>query len=152
MWFRLGEIIVQTPERSWATRNPHESCPNNVSALGCSGEDVRGKLSWLGFDLDVGHGKKSYATTFIAIQAARKIKERLGEPTEIRLSKGGLGVHVRHMMDDRSHEQKEAGRIAKEIANELRIRADPTSLSRQAHWLWSRKRSPEGFKLVDPAL
>ena len=153
-WFRLGEVIVQTPEKSWATKTPTEDeCPHALLALGCTGVGQRGagnERDWIGWDLDVGHGKKSYQVTYVAIQAARLIKARMGPWTEIRLSKSGRGVHVRTLLKN-PVQLDEGPKIAKAVIDELGIRADPTALSRQAFWLCCAEPGENAFKCIEAA-
>lgn len=156
-WFRQGEVIIQGSkplfkDRSQlvaATRKPHRfPCPDDVLALGSTGESLDGKAHWIGWDLDVGHGAKSFGSTFVAVQAGRMLKQVAGRMTEIRLSKGGVGVHVRTLIDPMP--MPEAIERAKQIAAEARItRMDPTSISRQAHWLWSANPKSRGFELIE---
>jgi hypothetical protein len=151
-WWRTGEVIVQNSSRSWATKTAHlDKFTDDIISLGCTGQNVNGTVDWIGWDLDVGHGKTAYASTHIAIAAARMIRERVGQTwTEIRLSKSGKGVHVRRLLE-RPITLELCRQKAKGIANELGIRADPTALSRQAFWLWTRNAPESGFKLIEPA-
>ena len=150
-WFRTGEIIMATPKRATATREAHKmACPDDVIALGCTGETIHGKAAWIGWDLDVGHGAKQFGSTEIAISAGRKIKRKAGPRTEIRLSKSGVGVHVRHLLDKDDMPMKDAIQYAKDIAEKAMVtRMDPTSISRQAHWLWASNPGVNGFQLVE---
>lgn len=151
-WFRLGEVIVQAPGRAYATKKPcTDECPADVLALGSSGvTQVSGQYDWIGWDLDVGHGKASYSNTFVAIQAARKIKSKTGANTEIRLSKSGQGVHVRALFKSQVPLAR-GPQVAKEIVHELGIRTDPTALSRQAFWLWCANPGKDAFKRIEKA-
>ena len=120
-------------------------------ALGCTGVTASGGVDWIGWDLDVGHGKTAYGSTFVAVQAARTIRDHVGhDTTEIRLSKSGSGVHIRTMLES-VVDSTEAKSRAREIANVLGVRADPTALSRQAFWLWAAKPGKDGFRLIEPA-
>lgn len=152
-WFRLGEVIVQTPERSWATRKAYtDECPADLQAIGCTGLNARGLHDWVGWDLDVGHGRpeKQYGATFVAIQAGKMIRARAGPSTEVRLSKSGKGVHVRHVLAD-PLPPTETASFARAIVHELGIKADATALSRQAFWLWCGSRVQDSFKLIEAA-
>ena len=148
-WLRLKHIIVAVPELSWEAKSSDEPCPFNATALGCRGITIRGMLSWVGWDFDVGHGKKQYPTTAAAIADAQRLRRRLDGRAEIRLSKSGVGVHVYHlrMRDERPAE--DGPLIAKAAAKELGLRCDPTPLGRQAFWLWCRNRKPDSFRLIE---
>lgn len=147
-WVRLGETCLVVPEKTWATKDPNSLCPREVQVLGCSGLNLRGKFDWVGWDLDVGHGDTSYASTHVAIQAGKRIRAYMGDRTEIRLSKGGRGVHVRHLLDN---PVEDAAVIAKEVSAKLGIRADRSSLGRQVHYLWCRKPLVDSFRLIEAA-
>ena len=168
-WFRLGEIIVQTPDRTWATRNPDNPCPRDVTALGCRGITALGHLAWVGFDLDVVHGRQAYLDTETALADARRIRDALEGRAEIRLSKSGQGVHVRSLIpaplavyhrggltpeypEGQPVPASEGPRLAKTLARKLGLKADPSSLGRQSHWLWTSAPVPDAFKLIAPHL
>lgn len=148
-WFRQGEVIICADGKTRAVRNIHKTfCPVNVQSLGCTGEGIDGKCHWIGWDLDVGHGAKQFGSTSAAILAGRMIKKVAGPATEIRLSKSGIGVHVRHLCQ---YDTMKLGiERAKEIVSFAGVtRMDPTSISRQAHWLWSEKPGENGFKIIE---
>ena len=136
------------PDKTWATKNPNSPCPRDVQVLGCSGLNLSGTFDWVGWDLDVGHGDTSYSSTFAAVQAGKRIRLRMGERTEIRLSKGGKGVHVRYLCEE---PVPDAAVVAKEIASELGVRADRSSLGRQVHYLWCRTPLVDSFRLIEAA-
>jgi hypothetical protein len=150
-WFRLGRIIVGVPGRSWEAESPQDLCPSNVETLGCTGANSNGNLSWIGWDLDVGHGITHYQNQETALADARKIRDAFKGEAEIRLSKSGVGVHVRHLLRESTpaipaiHGKE----IAKGIARKLGIKADPSALGRQAFWLWVRNPMPDAFKLIE---
>jgi hypothetical protein len=156
-WFRLGEVVVHAPSicndtHTMSFRNPDARCPVDVEALGCTGRSSTGHASWFGFDLDVGHGgaKQRYATTDEAIAEARRIRDALDGRAEIRLSKSGVGVHVRsHMPEDPKMPMPEAVRVVKDIAEALALKCDRTVLGRQAFWLWCRNPNVDSFKLIE---
>jgi hypothetical protein len=150
MWFRLGCIIVSAGGRSWQVKSSDDPCPANVDALGCTGTAATGRLSWIGFDLDVGHGRLSYSDTETALVDARRIRNALEGRAEIRLSKSGIGVHVRHLLPDAPVLPNDQGPvIAKKLAAKLNVKADPAALGRQAFWLWTRTPAPNAFKLIE---
>jgi len=156
-WFRLGEIIVRAPSirnasNTMSFTNSSMRCPSDIEALGCTGRSVRGPASWFGFDLDVGHGgtRQRYRTTEDAITAARQIRNALDGHAEIRLSKSGIGVHVRSLLPaDLRLSVSDAARMAKDIAEALNIQCDRSVLGRQAFWLWCRDPKPDSFKLIE---
>ena len=152
MWLRLRHIIVAVPGRAWEARSSDDRCPDDVLALGCKGTSSRGRLSWVGWDFDVGHGGRSYPTTAAAILDAQRLRRRLAGQAEIRLSKSGVGVHVRYLLPDHRYSEASGPRIAKALASELHLQVDSSALGRQAFWLWSRERKPDAFKLVVAAL
>ena len=150
-WFRLGEIIFEAPYDRGCVKHPDTKYLNGMINLGCRGISHTGKLAWVGFDLDVSHGreKDKYESTDAALISARKIRDYLKGHAEIRLSKSGHGVHVRHFVQtDRPGE--DGAKIAKAIVKKLDIRADPSALGRQAHWLWTANPKPNSFKLIEP--
>ena len=150
-WFRLKCIIVQAGGRSWEAKSPDAECPRDVDALGCTGESVTSRLDWIGYDLDVGHGKNAYLDTETALDDARRLRERLDGQLEIRLSKSGAGVHCRHMLPFSSGLKfADAKAKALELTKGMMIRLDATPLGRQAFWLWARPPGPDGFKLIEP--
>lgn len=137
-----------TPQKTFATKNPQTLCPVDVQVLGCSGLNLSGKFDWIGWDVDVGHGATGYCSTHTAIHAGLRIREYMGDRTEIRLSKSGRGVHVRHLCKD---PVANAAEIAKEVAERLGVRADKSSLGRQVHYLWARKTVENSFRLIEAA-
>jgi len=150
MWFRLGCIIASAGGRSWQARSYDDPCPHNVDALGCTGESISGRLSWFGFDLDVGHGRLRYPDTEAALVDARRIRDALQGRAEVRLSKSGIGVHVRHLLPETPRLPADQGPlIAKRLAARLNISADPSALGRQAFWLWTREPAVNAFKLIE---
>jgi len=151
-WWRLGCIIVNASGRSWEARSPQDTCPKDVAALGCSGTDCLGRLAWVGWDLDVGHGKAPYRQTEEAIADARRLRQKLDGRAEIRRSKSGLGIHVRHMLGDPQEtglQGKDGKAKALELTTGVWIKLDATPLGRQAFWLWARKPGERGFEIVE---
>ena len=136
-WWSFGELVIVTKTRTWSTSRPQVSLPGDLLLLGCSGLSSKGHWNWVGWDLDVGHGTKSYGTTAAAVADARRVRDWYHGNAEIRLSKSGHGVHVRHPLSVKhppGHPKEESRRIAEMFT----LKADPTSLSRQVHFLWSR--------------
>jgi hypothetical protein len=72
----------------------------------------------------------------------------MGDRTEIRLSKGGRGVHVRHLFDE---PVPDAAAVAKDVVAKLGVRADRSSLGRQVHYLWCRNPLVDSFRLIEAA-
>ncbi|MGD0088568.1 MAG: hypothetical protein ABSE73_01485 [Planctomycetota bacterium] len=164
MWFRFGEIIVKVPAdspnrhrnrqgvllSSWSTKNSLDPCPTDVELLGCTGASSTGYLSWVGWDLDVAHGHAHYCSLQEAIGDARRLRDALHGHAEIRLSKSGIGCHVRHLLPEAPRLPASQGPvIAKMFADKLGLKADRSSLGRQAFWLWSRDPQPHGFELIE---
>lgn len=166
-WFRLNCIIVQTPGRVWQAKSAQDECPQAVQALGCSGISVLGHLDWVGWDLDVGHGTTSYPDPDAAIADARKLRDFLGGRAEIRYSRSGKGVHIKHLLPFFKRELTPDGKVvwpdgepppacagpalAKTIAAKVGLRADASPLGRQAFWLWTRNAhsTPSAFQLIE---
>lgn len=151
-WWQQGCLICRAISgqlnETWEQKDHRQVVPGNLDRLGCSGHDPEGRLYWIGFDLDVMHGTTSYSSLDEALADAQLIREELGE-AEVRLSTSGNGVHVRHLLpEDSGLTRKESGRIAKYVARKLNIKADPSSLGRQAHWLWSRAPSERSYELI----
>jgi len=174
-WFRLGEVCVHLPEGSpnalkdrdtgelkyvYSTKKPCEKrCPQDAIALACSGRDALGRAAWIGWDFDVAQGKfgeserakkkQAYQTVFLATEAAKALAKTLGAGTEIRLSKSGHGVHVRHLFPYPSPHTFDQGKeLAKKLAAESGIKCDASSLGRQMHTLWHANPGPNGYKLI----
>ena len=148
-WLRDGCIIAMANSNdSWEVKDTTEKVPLNLSRLGCAGWDHDGKLHWIGFDLDVGHGGIRYRDTEEALVDGRKIQSLFGE-SEIRLSTGGKGVTVKYWLPEDSGLSKNvAARIAKGISKKLGLKADPSNLGRQCFWLWAREPAPRGYELI----
>ena len=140
-------MIVQTDRGQWECKDPLRVLPSGVASLGCSGL-ADGVRRWIGWDLDVGHGKAlQYDTLELALSDARRIRTFLNGRAEIRLSKSGNGVHVKHMFPEKVSNE-EGLRFAKGTHSYLKLRSDPSPLGRQAFWLWSSKCGQDGFKLL----
>lgn len=122
--------------------------PAGVHAVGWSGLTAGGVAEWVGFDLDVGHGAKNYPTTTQALDAAHQIRAALQGNAEIRLSKSGAGVHVRHWCAPARLDNQDAIKFAKRLVARLGIQADPTPLGRQAFWFWARTPGADSFRLI----
>lgn len=159
-WWRLGELIVATRDKAWSVKDPAKLVPQDVTALGCTGIDQAGRLAWVFWDLDVGHGApitlsdgeqvQPYATVEEAIADARRLRDALDGHAEIRLSKSGRGVHVRCFIDAERGLPGSAGpEIAKTLARKLKLKADRSPLGRQAAWLWARALPPRAFELIE---
>ena len=151
-WWPPGgpsSLIVQTAEGTRDTKSPDIVCPPNVQSLGWGGSDINGRLVWVAWDLDVGHGAKQYGSTDLALADAFRIRDFLRGQAEIRLSKSGIGVHVRHRLPNGSDRPASDGpQIAKAVAQELDLKADPSALGRQAFWFWTASPAPNAFKLI----
>ena len=163
-WWRLHQIALSVPAGSkhmyrdkagqlrteWSTYNSEFNLPPDLLALGCQGVNVNRSLAWVLFDLDVGHGdaKKKYETRDEAIKAAHKIRDYYNECAEIRLSKGGSGVHVCHLQPDDTRPASDRLKLAKFVVEKLGIRACPSPLARQVRWLWTGTPRPDSFKLI----
>lgn len=156
-WFRLGEVSLGYRKRdgklaAWTERDTDKDFPGDyITHVGCKGESSTGKLAWILFDLDVGHGnpEQQFSDTEAAIKEAYRIREFLNGQAEIRLSTGGNGVHVVHEMPDDSRPASDGPLLVKAIVAKLDIRCDRTVLGRQVRWLWTRKPNPNSFKLIE---
>lgn len=155
-WYRNGMICAldaSRPKGAQAFEVKGGVWPSRVDALGCGGWNASGELSWVGIDLDVGHGtpKNQYATIFEAVDAARSIRRFVGGAAEIRTSKSGNGLHVRISISDGITDGRNKARmIAKWIVRTLAIKADPSVLGRQNLWFWTATASEGSFDLVEP--
>jgi putative DNA primase/helicase len=161
-WFRDGMVCCQ----DWALRDEpkrhgvfevkdRSRLPAELGCLGGGGWTSGGVLDWVGFDLDVGHGneKQVYPTTDDAIDAAKVIRELVRDAGEIRLSKSGVGVHVRVRVapidvGEESAARKIAKNIAYWVATACEIKCDRTVLGRQNLWYWARETGARGFELI----
>ena len=151
-WFNDGGVIVSTPARNWHEYRPGSvALPTDLVSLGSTGR-ANGRLCWVGWDLDVGHGTTSYPSTETALVDADRLRHVLDGQAEIRLSRSGWGVHVRSMVppNGRALPSRYGPAISRILAGALGLRADPTSLGRQAHWLWVSDPAPGAFALVHP--
>ena len=165
LWWNSSQIIVSVPDwywdgyraewrlsdrkfDSWEVKDASLYLPPTFTALGCSGLNG-GNETWVGWDLDVKHGGTCYQTTQDAIQDARQIRCFLQGHAEIRLSKSGVGVHVRHKFEAPQVAGR-AARFAKAIANKLNLKADPSALGRQCMWLWVKEPTAQSFQLIEP--
>jgi len=147
-WWQPGCVIVKTTTRTWEQKSPKDFIPPGLECLGCSGHGQDGQLHWIGFDLDVGHGVTCYAMTEAALTDAYKIRATLGE-ADIRLSKSGRGIHVRHLLPiDSGLVQANAARIVKYLNAKLGLKSDPSNLGRQAFWLWSANPADHAFESI----
>ncbi|MBE7466717.1 MAG: hypothetical protein HS116_24880 [Planctomycetes bacterium] len=168
-WWQRGCLVIETPTSTFEVKHVEgvvsaadAPVPSNMTALSCAGWDDQHLLRWVGWDFDVGKGRPAkwqadlgmspYATTDEAITAARRLRDALDRRAEIRLSRSGVGVHVRHLLgtEEGSHlKSHQAGHIARCVAAELKIYTDPAQLGRQCMALWCRNRKPESFRLIE---
>ena len=148
-WLRTGHVILAVAGRAREARSVDEQCPAGVEALGCTGTDSQGRLAWIGWDFDVGHGKHACPSTDAAIAAARRLRNALHGRAEIRFSKSGIGIHVRHLWPNDRRPGALGQKIAKQYAEKLQIPVDLAPLGRQAVWFWARVRPPHSFELIE---
>lgn len=154
---RLGQVAYGWRNKvtgkliTFTTNDSNEEYQTHWTYLGCKGETSTGKLAWILWDLDVGHGnpKQKYETTEEAIAVARTIRDALNGHAEIRLSTGGTGVHVCHLLPDDSRPAADGAKIAKALTAKLNLRCDRTVLGRQVRWLWTANPNPNSFKLIE---
>lgn len=141
--FNRGEKTTSARPTAWA--------PEDLSRLGCRGDNIDGNLTFLFFDLDVGHGneKHKYDTTDEALETAYKIREFFKGRASIRLSKSGKGVHVHHLVTGCEVPYEYGPVLAKGIANHLNIKCDHSVHGRQCCWFWERDAGPDAFKLIE---
>src|SRR3989337_2790460 len=85
-WWTGWGVIVRAGGRSWDAKCESNECPAGLECLGCNGTDAEGRLRWIGWDLDVGHGRASYPSNEAALDDARRIRNTLEGRAEIRLS------------------------------------------------------------------
>lgn len=152
-WFEGGgPVIVQTSGFKYECKRPDRAIAKDIIQIGTTGRDSKNKLKWVGWDLDVGHGKDSYETTDEAIEAGRRIlsyaKDLHHGYGELRLSKSGQGAHIRKLFQVRES-YEDGALLAKAVADLLRIKACRSSLGRQAHWLWTVNPVENSFKLIE---
>lgn len=146
-----SSVIVGASDLTYDAKNGYAPCPHDILSFGWNGSDAEGRLIWLGWDLDVGHGAQQYESTDLALVDAFRLRHFLRGNAEIRLSKSGSGVHVRHRLPENANRPASDGpRIAKAIAAELGMKADPSALGRQAFWMWSANTSNHSFRLILP--
>lgn len=158
-WWRTRELIVQQGGRVWSVTDPTKAMPPRVEALGCTGVDAHGRLAWVGWDFDVGHGKPvrtadgrelaPYATPAEALDDARRLRNALDGHAEIRRSKSGRGLHVRYLLPEPHPNGALGPEIARRLAVQLGLRADAGPLGRQQFWLWTRRPAPGAFELLE---
>ena len=153
-WWPLSgasTVLVSAAGKTWDAKDPQAVCPPDIQALGWGGADRFGRLNWVGWDLDVGHGQQNYKSTDLALSDAFRIRDLCEGNAEIRLSKSGLGVHVRHRLpDDENRLADDGPRIAKAVADKLSVRADRSALGRQAFWFWTHETNIDSFRLIHP--
>ena len=168
-WWGLNEVLIATSKRTWSTKNLFQPLPKGVVSIGSTGSDPLGNLATVSWDLDVAHGRVAYHSTEAALQDARRIRDIFEGAAEIRLSRSGLGVHVRYKLPrgpvvfpaDGGPPQfpgwtprpaSDGPKIARAVAWKLNVRADPAALSRQGCWLWSLNTNANSFKLIEACL
>ncbi len=144
-----ASIIVETTDgRTDDVKRLNAQIPLTLRSLGWTGLTQSGTAQWIGFDLDVGHGAKSYATTEAAVVDAHRIREALAGNAEIRLSRSGAGVHVRHWCAPAGLSNADAKLFAKRLVKHLCVQADPSPLGRQCFYFWTATPGPDSFKLI----
>lgn len=150
-WFRLGCVVVKAGGRRWQAKDVDAQCPSNVETLGCSGLTLtRQVYDWIGWDLDCkANGSGGYTTTDAAIADARRLRKKLNGCAEIRLSKSGSGVHIRHLLEY-PVKPDAAKAMAVALARGVWLHSDPAALGRQCFDLWARSPGPRGFELIEP--
>jgi|GEM_PF-1780679 len=145
-WVKRGMICIPHEIKDLlVTRDP--------DVMGCGGWDHAGRLHWVGFDLDVGHGRDDlkYASRDEALQAALLIRKFVGDAAEIRASKSGNGIHVRvPIAGVETDGRKKAALIAKWLARAVNVKTDTAVLGRQNLFFWAREIGPHGFELLYP--
>ena len=149
-WFtNPSTVILQAGGKTWDAKRVDVPCPPGLVSLGWNGSS-QDRLHWVGFDLDVGHGTASYPDRDAAIKDARRLRDFFHGQAEVRLSKSGEGVHVRHKIPMDAHRSPADGsRLAKRIAASLGLRADSSPSGRQAFWFWIREPLADSFKLIE---
>lgn len=141
-------VITQTPAKTRDAKDLDVTLPPGANAVGWSGLTRSGTAAWVGWDLDVGHGRKCYSTTDAALDAAHQIRDALSGCAEIRMSKSGRGVHVRHWCAPARLANEKAIDFSKRLVQRLNIQADPTPLGRQAFWFWCADPGAASFQLI----
>lgn len=154
-WYRDGMVCVQSGARVFEVKD-RSRLPSELDRLGGGGWTAAGVLDWIGFDLDVGHGREAvqYASTDEAIAAGREISALCNGAGEIRLSKSGVGVHIRVRvrpidLGDETAARKMARNAAYWVAAACQIKCDRTVLGRQNLWYAAREVGVRGFELID---
>ena len=146
-WFLDGETIVQIEGKQWGKARWSDDKPASpLLALGCTGTDAQGVVRWIGVDIDVGHGE-GYDTRAEAEAAGMRLMDWCDTPCELRSSKSGEGLHFRAVCGIKVAPLY-APKLARQLCDELQVRACPSSVGRQAHWLWARKPASGGYALV----
>ena len=150
-WWPIGgprALIVGVGGKRWEG-SPVGTIPSNIDEFGWTGTDGANRLAWVGWDLDL-HGNIKYDSLDDALRDAARIRVFLHGHAEVRLSKSGLGVHVRHRLQDaRVRPATDGPKIAKAVAARLSLKADPAALGRQMFWFWTKDNAPRAFELVE---
>ena len=151
-WMRLGCVTVKVAEprgpegqQAWQAKDIDKELPKDAIALGCSGLSLAGTYDWIGWDMDVGHGPTSYVTREHAIADALRLREKLKGCAEVRLSKSGKGVHIRHTLETPAANGPE---LAKDFATRQFMRIDRSVCGRQCLDFWTRTPGDDSFKLI----
>lgn len=170
-WLATGQFVFKAPLVDSPREIAHTATYAFIDRLGCGGwtSDYQvdytgrngktklrwdGALSWVGADLDVGHGRPElqYTTFEDALVAAKKLRRFCGGAAEIRRSTGGKGIHVRvaimPLIVPRDGRAK-AACIAKWLINKVGLRCDSSVAGRQNLWFWTLNPGPRSFELVE---
>lgn len=122
---------------------------DDIDRIGWSGLSTDGTAQWIGWDLDVGHGKNCSETFGQALLSAVRLWSRLEGNAEIRVSTSGQGLHVRFLLP--TQEQIHHAQYAASIASKDIPGIDPTPTGRQAFWFWDRNPQPGAFRQLLPS-
>lgn len=152
-----ASVIVATPNRKRDVKSLDVALPDDVQMIGWTGLDTSGMCHWLGWDLDSSEGghhgieaNESLGDCILqAIRFRNYLIDSIGGFTEIRYSKSGSGVHIRHKLRD-PLPKADALKFAKlAIHSCKRIHDDPAARGRQTFWMWSRYVGEKGFEVID---
>ncbi len=149
-WFQRDQCIIVKDYRDvFEVKNNLDGLMPQTEALGMTSYNHKGEIRWIGFDLDFGHGMDSYVSFDAALRDAYRVREVLGE-AEIRRSKSGTGIHIKHMLPGDADLTREDGvKIVKYIARKIGLLADRSNLGRQAFWFWVKHPTEKGFQVIE---
>lgn len=144
-----NSVIIRRHGQVFDVKSFDHPMSDSIDRVGWSGLSTDGIARWIGWDIDVAHGKKSASSFDEALLRAVRLWVLVDGMAEVRTSTSGQGLHVRHTLLQ-PLKNDAAIRLAKNISRKI-DGIDPTPCGRQCFWFWDRDPAPGAFRQILPA-